>query len=391
MKPDRRRLVIYAGAMMGPLGGNAVLALIPLLKVELDTSVSMVAASITVMMIPFIVLQLFSGPLADRYGRCKIIIFGLGLYTTGTALCGLATTINLFLAARFIQGVGFAFTSPIVLALLGDITEPETRGRAMGWFGACTTAGIALGPLLAGLIAEVNWRFAFALIAGLGVLLMIAVYVSFRDYHQPRDAVEMSLAETVGATLNRNVALISLTGMLVFFSNIGAITYLSDNLSLFPHNYPPSVIGTILAFNGIAGMMFSPIAGVLVDRIGRRNTATIGVILLAVALTILPHQQGFAGLAGTLFIMGCGTSTTWAALNTLTIESAPPQHRGVASSIYNSSRFTGYALAPVLMAPLYVGHGLVVVCAMGAAASLAALMLVRNLRPIIILDNGVGA
>lgn len=135
-----------------------VLALVPALKTEFSSTAPEVLLSVTFFMVPFAFIMLFSGTLSDVYDRMKTMIIGFSIYAVGCLICALSPNLEIFLTARTVQGFGYAFVMPVLIAILGDIVPHETKGRWMGYLGASTTAGIAMGPLIAGLIAEINWR-----------------------------------------------------------------------------------------------------------------------------------------------------------------------------------------------------------------------------------------
>lgn len=127
-------ILLYLSVFLGPFGGNTVLALIPSLERFFNTDISFIAAAITLYMIPFAFFQLFSGAISDIYGRRHVIIFGLFTFSLASLFCAFSNKIGLFLGARALQGLGSAFISPIIMAIIGDIFPYEKRGRIMGGY-----------------------------------------------------------------------------------------------------------------------------------------------------------------------------------------------------------------------------------------------------------------
>ncbi len=370
---DRRHIIIFIGGALGPLGGNAVITIIPELQDTFKVNEAIAATSITFFMIPFAIFQLFSGPISDLYNRNKTVLAGFLLYALGSMFGAISPTIELFLSARVIQGLGFALISPVSIAILGDITPFKGRGLAMGWFGTAITAGIATGPLLGGFIAPI-WRWAFVLFFILSILIGGVFWIIFKEqtYKIKKGSLSDILPKLKLGFSNKNVIFVSVAGFLVFFSYIGVITFLTDELTgpVFDMEY--WMPGVIIAFSGFSGIFISPIAGVAVDRFGRRNTGFIGTLLTMSALFLLVLSNSFFVFVLLFIILGCGNAIIWAALMTLSVEVLPPHARGTASSIFNFSRFIGYAMAPIVLAsvfinvgitPLYViGGSLVVIC-----------------------------
>ncbi|MEM3586677.1 MAG: MFS transporter, partial [Candidatus Jordarchaeaceae archaeon] len=162
---NSKLLVLYFASFVGPVSGNTVLTLIPTLKSTFHTDVGTVLLAITALMVPFAFFQLFSGTLSDVYGRRKVLAAGFLIYGAGLALIGFSPNFNIwvFLGARFICGVGYAFVGPVLPACIGDLTKIEYRGKVMGIYSSMVTFGTAVGPLLAGFLADVWWYIYFML------------------------------------------------------------------------------------------------------------------------------------------------------------------------------------------------------------------------------------
>ncbi len=377
---DLRILSIYFGVFVGPLSGNAVLALLPSLKSAFGVEVGQVLLSIPFFMFPFAFLQLFSGALSDRYDRRAIVGLGFLIYTFGSFLCGISNSIGMFLVSRTILGIGFAFVSPVLVAILGDVTKRENRGKAMGFFGSAITAGIASGPLIAGYLAETSWSYVFFLFSGLSFLAGVFFLAAFRGYPSPtaKGSFKDILSQIKSVSKNKNVALLSVIGFIVFFGFIGIISFISDFLTLPPLLMKERQVGVILASSGAAGIIASPFAGVFVDKIGRKTTATYGFLITGAALVLLGFAQSFYAFVLLLFLFGSGTAFIWSSLLTVSVE-VMPEMRGTVSSVFNSARFFGYAFAPIILIPIYNASSIGAIYLIGVGISVVSIFLVRNI------------
>jgi predicted MFS family arabinose efflux permease len=112
-----------------------------------------------------------------------------------------------------------------------------------------------------------------------------------------------------------------------------------------------------MATTGVAGIVAAPIGGKMVDRIGRFATAALGFTIMILAFALLSFSSSVGHHTGSLAVLGVGTAITWSALLTLTVEVLPKQ-RGTTSSLFNGARFFGYALAPLIFAPMYASSGI---------------------------------
>jgi MFS family permease len=378
---DKRHIIIFIGGALGPLGGNAVITIIPELQDTFNVNEAIAATSITFFMIPFAIFQLFSGPISDLYNRNKTVLAGFLLYGVGSIFGAISPNIELFLGARVIQGLGFALISPVSIAILGDITPFKSRGLAMGWFGTAITAGIATGPLLGGFLAPI-WRWAFVLFFVLAILIGGIFWIIFKEqkYKIKKGSLNDILPQLKLGFANRNVLFVSLAGLLVFFSYIGVITFLTDELTGQSFDMEYWMPGVIIAFSGFAGIFISPIAGIAVDRFGRRNTGFIGILLTMSALFLLVLSNSFFTFVLLFIILGCGNAIIWAALMTLSVEVLPSYARGTSSSIFNFSRFFGYAMAPITLAIVFTKFGITPLYIIGGLLVLVCIPLVSLIK-----------
>jgi len=353
-----RRAILYISASLGPMGGSAILSLVPTLRGEFGVSAGTVALSVTLFMLPFAVLQLFSGPLSDLSDRRKVMIAGLLTYAAGCVVSALSPNINVFLASRVVQGLGYAWISPVTVALIGDITSREDRGMAMGWMGTSVTAGIAAGPFFGGMLAD-SWRLVFVVFFILTLAFAGAFWVAFRDYHTEARGGKMTEIVPLlrQGVADRNVLLLSFSGFLIFFAYMGSMAFISDSLSRPPLSLDESRIGIIIAISGISGIVASPLAGTSVDRLGRKRTAIMGVMMILLTFLLLRWAGTFWEFGAMFVLIGAGSAFSWAPLNTMSVE-VIPAIRGTVVSIFSSIRFTGYALGPVVLAMVYDVKGI---------------------------------
>lgn len=374
---------MLSGGFIGPLSGNAVLAMIPVLKTEFGAGAEEILLSITFFMLPFALFNLFSGTISDVFGRRKLITLGFLIYAIGCFVCVLGPNLESFYFGRAIQGFGYAFVNPVLLAVLGDLTPPHERGKVMGYFGAFTTAGIASGPMIAGFLSPYDWRWMFVLVAILAIAGLLWIRTAcpvVRPDPEAWSKLGDNMRRAVGA---RGVIALCALGFLTFLCYMGAIGFLSDHLSLPPLDMNEEMIGLLIGMSGIAGMVAAPIGGRLVDAKGRIFTTITGFLIMAASLLLLTVSNDWTSFALSLLVMGTGTAFIWASLLTMTVEMVP-ELKGTVSSVFNSTRFFGYSLSPLLFAPIYDNSGFGTLLLFGAALALMALpitlLLSRQLR-----------
>jgi MFS family permease len=370
-RPVRRiTFPLYVGGFLGPFGGAMLIAIIPNVADGLDASLTQVAAAITAYMVPFAVLQLFSGTVAERLGPRRVVRAGYVGFGAAALACALAPEIWSFLAARAVMGAANAFLSPILLAALSEVVAPAVLGRTVGTFAAAQTAGLTFAPVLGGALGEISWRLAFVLVAILSGILALPRQILGAAERPSPDAPRASLR----ALLNRWIALLATQAALGYlgFTAIGFVLVLvaADEFSL-----GSSARGLLVAGYGVGGILFGRYAGSVVDRIGRPPAALAGAVACTAGVVGLIFAPTVWGFALVYFAIGCASTFVWAGLNTIAVESFP-ENRAGATSAYSAFKFGAVAIAPLVYVPLFhVDTRLPFVLATGFSALLAVLVL----------------
>ena len=335
---------LYVGGFLGPFGGAMLIALIPNVARGLDASVGLVAAAITAYMVPFAVLQLVSGTVAERLGARRVVRTGYAVFGAAALACALAPDIWSFMGARAIMGAANAFLSPILLAALSEVVAPDVLGRSVGTFAAAQTAGLTLAPVLGGALGEFSWRLAFVLVAVVSALLAVP--------RQSLGAFERAPGRaSLRALLNRWISLLAAQAMLGYlgFTAIGFVLVL---VAAEEFELGSSGRGLLVAGYGVGGILLGRFAGSVVDRAGRPSTALAGTLVCAGGVLGLVFAPTVWSLALVYFGIGCASAFVWAGLNTIAVESFPGNRAG-ATSAYSAFKFAGVAIAPLIYVPLF--------------------------------------
>jgi MFS family permease len=335
---------LYAGGFLGPFGGAMLTAIIPNVAEGLDTSLTLVGAAITAYMIPFAVLQLVSGTLAERLGARRVVRSAYVAFGLAALACALAPGIWFFLGARAVMGAANAFLTPILLAALSEVVAPEVLGRTVGTFAAWQTAGLTFAPALGGALAEISWRFAFVSVTVTALILAIPQRTlgAFESRERPA---------SLRGLLNRWIAVLSAKALLGYVG-FTAIGFLIALVAADEFDLGSAARGLLVAGYGIGGIAFGRYAGSVVDRVGRPWTAFWGALACAAGVLALAFAPNPWTLALLWFGIGCAGTFVWAGLNTITVESFP-ENRAGATSVYSAFKFAGVAIAPLVYLPLF--------------------------------------
>jgi MFS family permease len=320
--------------------------MLPELGASYGVSPGTASLSVTAYFLPFAAVMLFSGTLGERWGRRRTVIVGYAGYVLASLACIVATTLPLFLAARALQGVANAFTTPLLLSALAAAAPAHRLGRALGWLGSLQAAGQTSAPLLGGIAAEADWRLAFA---GVAVVAAALALIGI-----PADPAATGVREGLGSALRTALRPAVLRIGLVAALGWGCLAGLSFLVALrledeFDVGAGPR--GLILTGAGVAGLLTARLVGGRVDRIGTRRSVLLGAgfgAIVVVCVGVLPAVW-MVTLAWA--IGGVATQFVLVGVNTLVLRSA--RNRGGAVSVVQAVRFGGGALSPMVIIPIY--------------------------------------
>ena len=173
---------------LGPISTDLYLPTLPALVRVFDTSVATTQLTLSVFMTGFALSQLVYGPLSDRFGRRPVLLGGVALYVVGSLLCLIAPSIGLLIVARLIQAVGACCGPVLGRAVVRDVHGRERAAKVLAYMAMAMALAPAVGPMIGGaLTVWSGWRACFAVLAGLGTLLLGAVWWGLPETNHLRD------------------------------------------------------------------------------------------------------------------------------------------------------------------------------------------------------------
>ncbi|MHA2379407.1 MAG: MFS transporter, partial [Candidatus Thorarchaeota archaeon] len=344
-------IVAYSLFAIGPLVGNAVLVLLGTIAVEYGVNPTAVLIAVPAFMVPFAIVQLFSGALSDLYGRVPMIGSGLVVYAIGLLVTGWASTLEIFTLGNLVSGVGFGLVNPVLVALLTDGVVPEEIPMRMGIAGALAALSVGLGPFIAGLLVSVTWRSFYFLFLVIVIVGMVAIYVSKRPPGKiSEEAGLRPLFRNLNLELKRPVVLILLvSAFLVSMSYIGTLIWTSRGLT---GAIGEDIVGVLLLGAGVSGAIAGMVVGAVAGRrgMGALMGIAIGALLTAIVLLIIvgdiatPSAVPLVGIA--LFVDGWAGGTLFPVLITYS-QVLSPERRGALSGVVTFSNFLGISFVPI--------------------------------------------
>jgi predicted MFS family arabinose efflux permease len=308
--------------------------ILPAISEDIGISVTNAGLLISAYMIPFGIFQIIFGPLADRFGKKKIINTSMIVFTLATALCAIGTNLTDLSIYRALTGVFAAAVMPISLALIGDIFPMQERQSAIGTFMGISFLGQGLSMAIGGSISYfLNWRGVFALYAVMAVLTTTLLMTAGRNIPSSAnpDAKFFAPYKMIFSKMSNIVLYLSVIfeGVLI----IGTFSYLGGFLdNEFHFNY--LMIGFVMTLFGLFAVVGGRLSGKLAMKVGRYKVLITGIFLAASAVLLL-HAFG-ANLATTMTaigMLGLGFMFTHSSLLTIATEAAPKARGAVMSLV----------------------------------------------------------
>ncbi|WP_426209718.1 multidrug effflux MFS transporter [Massilia sp. TWP1-3-3] len=188
-------LLVACFLMLQPLSTDLYLASLPSLGSVFGAPMATVQLTLSMFVIAFGLAQLVIGPLSDRYGRRPVVIWGLGLYVVASLLCAFAPSIELLIAARFVQALGCCSAIIIARAIVRDAYAPADSVRVIARVSTWLALAPLTGPILGSYLqVTFGWRAAFVALTLLSSAVLAAVILRLPETNEHKDARATELA-----------------------------------------------------------------------------------------------------------------------------------------------------------------------------------------------------
>jgi EmrB/QacA subfamily drug resistance transporter len=406
-------VIVSIGLFMVVLDNLVVNVALPSIHRDLGASIQALEWTVNAYVLAYAVFLLTGAALGDRFGRKRMFIGAVALFTASSAASALAPTSGALIAARALQGLGAAIATPLTLTLLADAFPPERRGVALGVWSGISGIAVALGPLVGGAVVQAaSWHWIFWINVPIGlVLLPLAarrlqesrgpsrrldlrglalastglfglVYGLVRSQSQGWTSPEVVIALSIGGLLvaafiayernvrepmlplafftNRSFAVTNAVSLAMYFGMFGSIFFLSQFLQNVLHNSPLQAGIKLLAWTG-AAMVVSPLAGFFSERYGSRPFMVAGLGLQAIALGWLATEAStslaYTSMIGPFLFAGAGMSLVFAPSANAVLSSVRAEQTGQASGATNAIRELGGVLGIAVLATVFTSHG----------------------------------
>ena len=423
---------------MANLDDTVVTLALPKIQISLGSDVSGLQWILNAYTLSTASLLLTSGTLGDIYGRKRVFLTGLVVFTTASIVCGFAPNLGILIVGRALQGIGAAILLTITLSILNDtFPERKERAKALGIWAGVSGLALVAGPMLGGVLVDtVGWQSVFFLNIPLGViafwvtsrfvkesknqskqrldvpgLVLSIVFLASLTYALTegnaevwRSPLMICLLAVAGLSLlgflvveshsshpmlplqlfnNPTLSIVNVVSVLVFFTFISLLFIFSLFLQQ-GKGYSAAASGLCFVPLNLAFVVASLVSGWLAARIGWRFAIATGLILAGLAslsFIRINADTEYGTVMWNLVLCGFGSGLTVAPLASAAMSSAPSNKSGIASALYNTSGRLGGVLGVALQGTIFTQR-----LASDLNRSLSALSVPPNLQERIISD-----
>src|ERR1039458_4196728 len=314
--------IVSVALFMAVLDNLVVSVALPTIHRELGASIQSLEWTVNAYVLAYAVLLLTGAALGDRFGRKRMFVLGLCVFTMASAAAALAPTTGLLVAARAVQGAGAAIVTPLTLTLLAEAFPKERRGMAIGVWSGISGIAVAIGPLVGGAVVQgISWHWIFWINVPIGIILGPLALRWLKESHGPYGTLDLPglllgstgafgivfglvrapslgwtsapvlISMSAGVVLlagfvrrersteepmlpmpffaKRSFAVTNVASLSMYFGMFGSIFFLSQYMQNVLHNTPLQAGLKLLVWTG-ATMVVAPLAGVFSERLGSR-------------------------------------------------------------------------------------------------------------------------
>jgi EmrB/QacA subfamily drug resistance transporter len=405
--------IVSVALFMVVLDNLVVSVALPTIHRDLGASIQSLEWTVNAYVLAYAVLLLTGAALGDRFGRRRMFVIGMSVFTGASALAALAPSTNLLIAARVIQGAGAAIVTPLTLTLLAEAFTDQRRGLAIGVWSGVSGIAVALGPLVGGAVVQaISWHWIFWINVPIGICVIPLSARLLRESRGPYGRLDIPglllastgafgivfgliraqslgwtsptiLASLIGGGLllagfvrwelrvsepmlpmgffaKRSFAVTNVASLSMYFGMFGSIFFLSQYMQNVLGNTPLQAGLKLLVWTG-ATMVVAPLAGVFSGRLGSRPFMVAGLSLQAGALAwlalLLSTHVPYSEMIPPFIMAGAGMALVFAPSANAVLSSVSTQQAGQASGANNAIREVGGVLGVAVLASVFTGSG----------------------------------
>jgi len=290
----------------------------------------------------WVLLQLYTGYLSDRYGKKKFVFFGLLIYGVSALFLGLAQNFAQLIVFRVLQGVGLGLFGPAALGLIAQFQE---KGKSMAFYRTANGAGIILSPVLGGVAADFNISYPF-FISGLASLAAIASFFFFKE--EKADVESMGFIQSLKSMIAmRSILLICLAAFLteLCFAALEIVIPLVGS----SFGFSSLVIGMILSSYFLAFTVGQVLIGVFSEKVGKRKLVTVAAFAAAIPFILLYYSSNPIEMSFSMGLLGVMLGAVFVQSSAIVAELSPKGRESLHMALFDAVIDFSFPVMPVIV------------------------------------------
>ena len=415
--PNHRVLWTFAissiALFMAALDNLVVTTALPVIRESFQANLAELEWIVNAYTLTFAVLLLTGAALGDRFGRKRMFVIGLAIFTGGSVIAALSNSVEVLIAARAIQGVGGAIITPLSLTILSAAVPQERRAVALGAWGAVAGLAIAIGPLVGGAISEgLAWQWIFWLNVPIGLVAIPLALTMLTETYGPKQRLDLPGLAIITAALfslvyglvrgnelgwgsteivaaltlgivgivafvgwearsaepmlplrlfrSRTFSAANIASLFMYFGMFGSIFLLAQFFQIV-QGYSPFQAGLRTLPWTLMPIFVAPTAGFLSTRTGTRPLVVAGLASQALALAwlsvVVTPTVDYAMLIPPFVLAGIGMGLFFAPIANVVLSAVRPEEEGKASGANNAIREIGGVFGVAVLASVFSASG----------------------------------
>jgi EmrB/QacA subfamily drug resistance transporter len=405
--------IVSIALFMTTLDNLVVTTALPSIREKLGASIESLEWTVNAYTLSFAVLLLTGAALGDRFGRRRMFVIGVGVFTLSSAAAALSPSTTALVAARAVQGAGAALVLPLTLTLLSEAVDERQRGLALGIWSGVSGLGVALGPVIGGIVVHgLAWEYIFWLNVPVGLALIPLAARQLNESYGPDRQLDLRglalagvgllgvvfgivrgqalgwTSTTIVASLIAGAVLLAAfvawelraeapmlpmrffksrafsatngVSLAMYFGTFGSIFLLAQFFQIAQHYSPLEAGLRTLPWTAMP-IFVAPVAGILSDRIGSRPLMATGLAMQSIAITWLAIVSepavAYSSLLAPFILAGAGMALVFAPAANAVLGSVAPKEAGKASGATNAIREVGGVLGVAVLATVFTSNG----------------------------------
>ncbi|MFU1793615.1 MFS transporter [Paenibacillus azoreducens] len=363
-KMNKSLIVLMINMFIAMLGIGLVIPILPKLLEDFHAGGTAAGYLIAASGLTQFLFSPIAGEWADKYGRKRMIVLGLLLFTLSQFIFAIASVMWMLYLSRFLGGIGAAMMVPAMMAYVADSTTEDTRGKGLGLLGAAMSLGFVIGPGIGGFLADLGLRAPFyiaALIAAIATILSVVMLKETLSLER-RQAAKNSNVKREGIVkqlISSVKAPYFIYLILVFTLTFGLVNF-EAIFSLYVDNkyaYTTKEISIMITVGSLVGVIIQgAFINKLLHRFGENKLINVSFLISAITMVLMLLSGNFWYNMLMILVFFTFTSIMRPAINTMLSKMAGPEEQGFVMGMNNAYMSLGNIFGPALAGILFDVH-----------------------------------